>query len=1478
MSNTYVKKYDVGQINLDLPYANYIHELPLLSFGDVQHTINLSLVFNYARKAEGDNSFNIANGFKLNMQKRIIKDTSTNLPIEFQDERGKIVVLTNNGNGIYTFKDDSQKILRVVNDGYELEYSDLSKETFSGNGYITGVYSKYDTDKSFLTYGYTSNRLTSITYGETKTITLGYENNRLESIGYAGCNYVLHYNNDGVYKIINRVENNSEVSYIFDFSNGFVVRAMDADANTNSNAINSVSATIDSSTPKITVTNHYGESVVYEFSNSTSSNSTVTITDNNGVKTRVQYEGNKPLYSYEIEGDDAQFTANNTSGQFLGNVRLYNTVGVPTNNKATGMQTINDGMKLGDSNGNGEWSVNVTTDKYGYYTLSGWVKHNNNSTTSPTIQIFSRYIDPDLENEPTEPYIQSFCVSLNQNNKWTYFSYVFYADNTTINIVPDNNSSLSWCDLRLTHLGSDKSHLNMSEYFLLNGSDEISFNHNDFYCSVNGVDTNVSGVTFADLMKYKLSKRNNGSCNEVYYNNCREVFANAQNLRVAYNDNLVNINNFDLGVRTYSNKKEYLTRIHIDENNPNNEIIKTVTVGDTVISREILDNNLDVISSTVDGVTTNYTRDANGLVTSESVSGLYRHDTTYTDSLITVTDLEPSTESVISTTKHYLNTTWGGVEKTEILDSNNVIKSSITNTYDGDMSVLTGKAFGNRANSFGYSNGKLQLMTNGALDYTFEYSTKDELEQISKNTASIEHHTYTTIEGNKTQVESKYPSESAIYTEKTIFDKYDRLESVDGVFSNTYNIWPTFENNGALRDANYNNGSALLAMTTDLLRGETSRYKYNRKNELEEKTVTDKDDYSEKISKETFEYDDIGRLTRDHCIYNQTANNSVTSGIQYVKNASDPNADNRISRYSYYLNGASSPIAQTGTYYDDFKRLTTKFCAIDGKEFAKHITYDKTRPRQLLEMLNGRPLSNINYEYDVMGRISAINDVDYTYDAYGQLIEEKNNTLDKTIEYEYNTNTGNLESVTTRKGSGTPTTTTFGYDNDRLTSLGGKAITYNANGGVASYNGWNYTWNKGKLSSIGKNLGGSSRAIITPILGPNKTYSFSYNGLGQRVRQSYSHFWLEGDIISVHQGETTAYTKDYTYDHSGRLICEDISKTLYLEGTESSKIVYLYDESGIVGMQYSNDTTATTNTYYFLRNLQGDVIAIYDTNGAEIASYSYDAWGNCTINSTTTNYSVAHANPIRYRGYYYDEDTKLYYLNSRYYSPEFRRFISPDDTAYLDPETPNGLNLYCYCNNDPVNYSDGSGHNPEWNWETFFKGLTLVGVAISAIVVSVSTFGLATPLAMTIVASVTLGAGILTGINGFATMIESGTDYNFVRDGVFNEVLGLSDTAYNWYAGITAGVAIIGTSICTIWNITNPIKGFTDHGRQSALSHDGHGVNARAMQNAVRNPLEVANQSNGGIKHIGKNAVVVLNKAGKVITTYAKNHYGWRRF
>ena len=142
-------------------------------------------------------------------------------------------------------------------------------------------------------------------------------------------------------------------------------------------------------------------------------------------------------------------------------------------------------------------------------------------------------------------------------------------------------------------------------------------------------------------------------------------------------------------------------------------------------------------------------------------------------------------------------------------------------------------------------------------------------------------------------------------------------------------------------------------------------------------------------------------------------------------------------------------------------------------------------------------------------------------------------------------------------------------------------------------------------------------------------------------------------------------------------------------------------------MQYRTNSMAegTFYTYLFEKNLQGDIIAVYNTSGTKLVSYVYDAWGNVTVtnhNVSGTNSGARH-NPFRYRGYYYDTETGYYYLQSRYYNPKWGRFLNAD--SYLSTGTGLlGYNMYAYCNNNPVMYVDPTGE--------FFLTTTICGIAL----------------------------------------------------------------------------------------------------------------------------------------------------------------------
>ena len=126
-----------------------------------------------------------------------------------------------------------------------------------------------------------------------------------------------------------------------------------------------------------------------------------------------------------------------------------------------------------------------------------------------------------------------------------------------------------------------------------------------------------------------------------------------------------------------------------------------------------------------------------------------------------------------------------------------------------------------------------------------------------------------------------------------------------------------------------------------------------------------------------------------------------------------------------------------------------------------------------------------------------------------------------------------------------------------------------------------------------------------------------------------------------------------------------------------NEILYIDNAIGLGYNKYNGQK------YVYRKNLQGDIVAILDECGCTRGTYEYDAWGNIIWQGGSELLTI---NPFRYRGYYYDEETGLYYLNSRYYDPETGRFISPDSVNCLEPGAYNGLNLYAYCGNNPVNY------------------------------------------------------------------------------------------------------------------------------------------------------------------------------------------------
>ena len=459
-----------------------------------------------------------------------------------------------------------------------------------------------------------------------------------------------------------------------------------------------------------------------------------------------------------------------------------------------------------------------------------------------------------------------------------------------------------------------------------------------------------------------------------------------------------------------------------------------------------------------------------------------------------------------------------------------------------------------------------------------------------------------------------------------------------------------------------------------------------------------------------FEYDSLGRLIR-------SAELDADGGtVQRTEHIYD--GYNRLSRQSWTLGGKT--YTEYYSYDDATDGSMTSFRTT--AEQTLHFTYDALRRLQKTtvtdgsgtlftvarsyyttggkattrteyfnyRMPNGSLIAGDRYVYDALGNITELREAEpasgssarrtkvrYTYDGQNQLRTEtrytyssNTDTTGTSVSYTYNYDTaGNLQSV--QKNGATVQTYTYGDSQwrDLLTKVGGTTISYDASGNPKNwYNGTTYTgltWKNGRQ--------------LAQITTGGRTSAYRYDADGIRTYKKV------GSV--AHEYRTL----------NGKVVYEKIGS-----GSTAKIMIFSYDAQGRpFAVKYSTNNGGSYITYFYALNQQGDVVKIFrplpsrDSNGnligltkAVYATYTYDAWGNILSQSG----SMASANPLRYRGYYYDTETGFYYLQSRYYDPATRRFINADALASTGQGVL-GYNMFAYCGNNPVQRSDAAGLN-----------------------------------------------------------------------------------------------------------------------------------------------------------------------------------------
>ena len=440
-----------------------------------------------------------------------------------------------------------------------------------------------------------------------------------------------------------------------------------------------------------------------------------------------------------------------------------------------------------------------------------------------------------------------------------------------------------------------------------------------------------------------------------------------------------------------------------------------------------------------------------------------------------------------------------------------------------------------------------------------------------------------------------------------------------------------------------------------------------------------------------------------------------------------------------------------------------------------------------------------NYTYDTWGNVTKVTENSsqtgkaYAYDAQGQLIRE--------------------------------------YDPDKKVWLGYK---YDAGGNlteVRSYPAAEGGSPEGEGTVIKKFAYGTAwKDQLTAMTMDGTTRNFTYDANGNLLSDGkYTYSWTKGSLLAKVTGDSLEAT--YTYDASGIRTSKTVNgvKTEYL--TAGGSILaekkngkwqqYLYDGSGqLMAIRYKGAD------YYYIRDGLMCITGLVDANGGAVVNYKYDSWGKLISITGSMADTLGKDNPYRYKGYYYDDETGMYYLKSRYYQPEICRFISADDEDVLIDTHANlsNKNLYLYCDNNPIIKVDEEGQIAEFLVNAALGAA--VNVAASFIIAQAmgQEFGVKDVAAAAVLGALNGGAGaVANGLYAGYTSYQSGANINaaifngLMSAGVslisFGDMAGfdvikngniqLGGTAAKGSIDLIMGIGITGTSSAIDTSVTN---------------------------------------------------------------------------